>query len=109
MKIEVGKKYVDERGVVVDVVGALDGIFYVKEKSLMICKPYYEDGSSLITGYDLVKEYTEIKTQDAWVVWNSRGGLTVVNSLEEFGCDIAYFSPKAVKKVTLTEGEFDND
>lgn len=118
MKIEVGKKYVDNRGRIVNITDERGG-WYLGVSGQTQTLVYSVNGSAphLKGCMDLVKEYTEPKTQDVWVVWyldcDGYPGYSVCYSKVDSRTIDEYTncgdSILAIKKVTLTEGEFDNE
>ena len=127
MKLEVGKKYL-ERGAnvypkpkqdIYEVVGInpVDGKYISVNLTTGGIFDHYDDGSSKVGEtrcYDLITEYKEPKTKDVWVVWTKS---TFTEHRSAFVCfdksnaedyktteDIDVVS---IKKVILTEGEYD--
>lgn len=103
MKLEVGKKYVDGHGVVYEYVGKTTKGRYV------FCDDVTNATNILTTDkpeYD-VKEHIEPRTKDVWVWWNIKEGQVGIETIK-VGVPKCYKDTTVVKKITLTEGEFDD-
>lgn len=107
MKLEVGKKYVDGRNRIYFIVGRsheghYEGELLVNNKIVT----FIDSGIRVESNnaeFDLVKEHAEPRTKDVWVVWNHRtGDIKAWKHSTNHSID-----GHTIKKVTLTEGEYD--
>lgn len=121
MKIEVGKKYICNRGHLYEIyakhpLGHFRG-YAAGQGMYGIEGEFREDGNGLGDRSKLVKEYTEPKTQEVWVIFFQAQGVLRVDAFKSREMADATmktnkelgFVNLAIKKVTLTEGEFDNE
>lgn len=116
LKLEVGKKYVDSVGGVVEIIASHkhdDGKIKFWAYSKRSYRNYRGNGVNMGNDmdYDLVKEHVEPRTKDIWVVWIDNGrleSLTVKNKGEIYDEEgNMYPDIISTKKVTMVEGEMD--
>ena len=109
IKLELYKAYKDESNTKYVVLKKGDDVFYLWSERTNNISPYSSCGTYLgINGYDIISEWQEPVTHTVWLCLSKCGGLWIsMEPVPQHEKD--NHSVKAIKKITITEGEFDND